>query len=236
MVPNVREGLLVPVAISSTHVAMTSVRMEPVWSALGEAAGAAAVLSLRAGTQFRDLNVTALQQLLLESGEKLFFYQDVDATTPHYTAIQQMSLLGAVDGDENYRFHPERPITIGQLARLLVAGLEVPLSITGSHFRDAPRGNEAFKFIETLYDASTSLGQPFLPFEQRMYLSYGSFKDSNAYVYPNAPVTQKVFQSMLVGAMRRKGLPAAGLKPPTDPNAFVGRGEACAVVWTIRAE
>ncbi len=235
LVPKNREGLLVPVAISSTHVAMASVRMEPVWSALGEAAGAAAVLSLKSGTPFRDLNVTALQQQLLESGEKLFFYQDVDAATPHYAAIQKMSLLGAVDGDENYRFHPERAITIGQVARLLVMGFDIPLSITGSHFRDAPRGHEAFKFIETLYDASTSSGHPFLPFEVRQYLSYAAYKDSNAYVYPDAPATTKVFRALVEGALIRKGLSLGAVQFKAEPNGIVSRAEACAAIAAIRS-
>ena len=42
LVPKQHNGILFPVGISSTHVAICSVRMEPVWSALGQAAGVAA--------------------------------------------------------------------------------------------------------------------------------------------------------------------------------------------------
>jgi len=69
----------------------------------------------------------------------------------------------------------------------------VPLSVTGAHFRDAPRGLENFKYIETLYDASTMSGKLLLPFEARNYLSYASYKDSLAFVYPDAPVSPEVF-------------------------------------------
>ena len=237
LVPKNREGLVVPVAISSTHVAMTSVRMEPVWSALGEAAGEAAVLALEKGVRFRDVPVPALQKRLLAGGAKLFFYQDVPAETPHFAAIQQMSLRGAADGDGNYRFHPEQPVTIGQLARLLVAGLEIPLSITGAHFRDAPRGHEAFRYIETLYDASTSSGQPFLPFEVRQYLTYASYKDSQAYIFPDAPVTPKTFRSMVEGALRYRvklGLAqSAAWQWTPEPAMFVSRAEACGAVAAV---
>ncbi len=42
MVPKRMENLLVPVALSSTHVAMSVLRMEPVWMTLGQVAGLAA--------------------------------------------------------------------------------------------------------------------------------------------------------------------------------------------------
>lgn len=234
LVPVNREGLLVPVAISSSHVAMTSVRMEPVWSALGEAAGAAAVLALKKGLAFRAVPVPELQKRLLASGAKLFFYQDVDASMAHFAAIQKLSLLGAVDGDENYRFHPERPITVGELARLLVKGLGLPLSITGAHFRDAPRGHEAFKYIETLYDASTSSGQPFLPFEVRQYLTYASYKDSMAFVYPDAPVTPEVFRRMTGGALRRAGKKLNAQEFRIESKSTVRRDEACEAIASLR--
>lgn len=238
LVPRNREGLLVPVAISATHVAMTSVRMEPVWSALGEAAGAAVVLSLRTGVAFRDLPVATIQQLLLDGGAKLFFYQDLDAKAPHYEAIQKLSMLGAVDGDENYRFHAELPITLGDLSRLLVVGLNIPLSITGAHFRDAQRGSKDFKYIETLYDASTESGHAFLPFELRTYLSYAAYKNALAYVYPDAPVSPQTFRAIVDGMLKHLEALGLGSVPvwqhkPEGP--YITRGEACEVIESLRS-
>src|SRR5260370_35127732 len=65
IVPKGVEGLLVPVAISATHVAFSAVRMDPTWMSMGQAAGVAAVLSLREKIDVRRLNVEKLQRELL---------------------------------------------------------------------------------------------------------------------------------------------------------------------------
>ena len=43
------ENLLVPVALSASHVAFSSIRVEPVWMILGESCGVGAALSLGDG-------------------------------------------------------------------------------------------------------------------------------------------------------------------------------------------
>ena len=64
-----------------------------------------------------------------------------------------------------YRFRPNEPITMGEFSQMAVNGLQMPLSITASHFTDVQRGHPAFKYIETLYDYSTQSRQPFFDFE-----------------------------------------------------------------------
>ena len=66
---------------------------------------------------------------------------------------------------EAYRFRPDEPITLGEFSKMVVNGLQIPLSITASHFTDVPRGHPAFKYIETLYDYSTQSEEPFFDFE-----------------------------------------------------------------------
>jgi hypothetical protein len=46
MLPKTLDNLLVPVALSSTHVAMSVLRMEPVWMTTGQVAGLAAAVAL----------------------------------------------------------------------------------------------------------------------------------------------------------------------------------------------
>jgi hypothetical protein len=58
---------------SSTHVAMCSVRMEPVWSALGQAAGVAAALAIDNKQELKDIPVKQIQDELLKQRCTLFF-------------------------------------------------------------------------------------------------------------------------------------------------------------------
>jgi hypothetical protein len=64
-------NLLVPVCVSSTHVAFGSVRMEPVFMILGQSAAAAASLAIDESTSVQDVSVPALQEMLLKRGQRL---------------------------------------------------------------------------------------------------------------------------------------------------------------------
>ncbi len=185
MIPKEHKGIIFPVGISSTHVAMSSVRMEPVWSQLGQAAGVAAALAIDIGIELADVPVYQIQNELLKQGSVLFFYTDLPAGTPSFEAVQKLSLLNAIDNSANlkylnrdgpalslshtnkeaYRFRPNDLITLGEFAQMAVNGLQVPLSITATHFFDVQRGHPSFKYIETLYDNSTQSLKPFFKYE-----------------------------------------------------------------------
>lgn len=66
--PHEPKNLLVPVCISATHVAYASLRMEPVYMMLGQAAGTAAHLALDGGTSVQDVDVEKLRGLLSKEG------------------------------------------------------------------------------------------------------------------------------------------------------------------------
>ncbi len=59
-------NLLVPVCLSASHIAYCSLRMEPVYMAMGQAAGLAAVMANKAGVSVQELPVAALRTKLLE--------------------------------------------------------------------------------------------------------------------------------------------------------------------------
>lgn len=69
MLPEQVKGLLAAVPISATHVAFSSIRMEPTWMALGQAAGAAAALCVQQQCEPEQLSVSLLREHLKGAGQ-----------------------------------------------------------------------------------------------------------------------------------------------------------------------
>ena len=65
------DNLLVPVALSSTHVAMSSLRIEGTWMVLGQSAGVAAALTAAADVAVQELPYPRLRERLLAQGQVL---------------------------------------------------------------------------------------------------------------------------------------------------------------------
>jgi len=68
LVPKKIDGLLVPVACSASHVGYQTIRMEPVFMALGEASGIAAVLSIQKRVPLRRAPIDELQREIVARG------------------------------------------------------------------------------------------------------------------------------------------------------------------------
>lgn len=64
-------NLLVPVALSASHIAYGSIRMEPVFMILGQSAATAAVHAIEAGVAVQDIDVPKLQERLRADGQIL---------------------------------------------------------------------------------------------------------------------------------------------------------------------
>ena len=238
LVPKQHNGILFPVGISSTHVAICSVRMEPVWSALGQAAGVAAALAINNKQELRDVSVQSIQDELLRQRCTLFFYTDLPGDSPAFTAVQKLSLLDAVAGPDindystkqskglaslelkAYRFRPDEPITLSEFSKMVVNGLQISLSITASHFADVPRGHPAFKFIETLYDYSTQSKTPFFDFDPG-----DDFRTARA--HPEKHVTGVQAEKILSGLLQQEVL----LQSKSDTD--LTRGEAAMLIHKL---
>jgi hypothetical protein len=90
------DNLLVPVAISASHVGWGSIRLEPVWMQLGESAGHAAALSLKHQTTPTQLNPDLLIRKLVTSQVMIAFFNDLDITSddPRIPAAQYFATQG----------------------------------------------------------------------------------------------------------------------------------------------
>lgn len=71
------ENLLVPVAVSASHIAYGSIRMEPVFMVLGQSAATAAALAIDGALAVQDVPYARLRERLLRDGQVL----EADAVT-----------------------------------------------------------------------------------------------------------------------------------------------------------
>ena len=73
LVPKKEEcnNLIVPVCVSSTHIAFGSIRMEPVFMVLGQSAATAAVLAIDANVSVQDVPYPNLKEQLLKDRQRL---------------------------------------------------------------------------------------------------------------------------------------------------------------------
>jgi hypothetical protein len=62
------ENLLVPVCLSASHTAYSSVRMEPQYMLIGQASGVAAALAIAEDKPVQDISIADLQAKLKEHG------------------------------------------------------------------------------------------------------------------------------------------------------------------------
>jgi hypothetical protein len=69
--PQQCDNLLVPVALSCTHVGISSLRIEGAWMVIGQGAGVAAALSAQDGVAVQELPYARLRERLLAQGQVL---------------------------------------------------------------------------------------------------------------------------------------------------------------------
>jgi len=85
-------NLLVPIALSSTHIAFGSIRMEPVFMVLAQSAAIAAAMAIDGETSVQDVNIAALQ-------DKIKSDPLMDGSTPDLLIDNDDSLHVTVTGN-----------------------------------------------------------------------------------------------------------------------------------------
>ena len=93
-VPSKVDGLLVGCAVSASHVAYSSLRMEPTWTAIGQAVGLAAAQAIHAGQEVRDVDVEQLQRKLHKAGAMTVYLSDIPVTSSLFPVAQYFGTKG----------------------------------------------------------------------------------------------------------------------------------------------
>lgn len=109
LVPEKVLGLIVPVAASTTHVAYSTVRMEPLWMGIGQVAGIAAHLSRKLQVEIKDVPVLQLQDILIKRHQILTYFKDIDRSDKAFDAVQFWGTKGFFD---SYLAKPQENLSI----------------------------------------------------------------------------------------------------------------------------
>lgn len=81
-------NLLVPVALSCTHVGISSIRVEPTWMILGQSAGIAAAMAAQEMLPVQELSYARLRKRLLAQGQVL----DLPVIAPELQAVKSIAV------------------------------------------------------------------------------------------------------------------------------------------------
>ncbi len=135
IVPKANEcpNLLVPVCVSSSHIAYGSIRMEPVFMILGQSAATAAVLAIDDKTDVQKIDFAKLKERLVADKQVLEF-----SAPPKLGAVDPGKLPGVVvdDGAAELKGFSSTSASIGPFVG---AGYR--------HDGNADRGKQSAKFV-----------------------------------------------------------------------------------------
>lgn len=93
-----RNNLLVPVAVSSSHVGFCALRLEPIWMSLGQASGHAAAIAAKTGKPVHEIPLAALQARLHQDKSATVYVADVLPGHPLFEAVQWWGTAGGLHG------------------------------------------------------------------------------------------------------------------------------------------
>jgi hypothetical protein len=98
IIPQKTVNLLVPVACSASHFGFGALRLEPIWSSLGQAAGWAAHVALDQAVPVQEIDIPRLQSLLHGDRSATIYVSDVPPDHPDFAAVQWFGTLGGLHG------------------------------------------------------------------------------------------------------------------------------------------
>lgn len=227
VIPDESPGLLVSTAVSATHVAYGTLRMEPLRMSLGQAAGTLAAMAVRFGVDPDRVPFAIVQDKLLSQKSYITWFSDVDDETPHFKAIQFLGVLGFFPGEE---FRPDESLTVeeanwlvNRLIELETSGAGVPPSST------PPDGGVPITragFAALLVDAKRQLDPNWAPEP----LAVSHYAD----LQPGSPVSvfAETLYSHHIETVTWSGPPSFSDKGKLfNPDAPISRADAAQSIW-----
>ena len=100
IVPKGVDNLLIPVPVSGSHIGFSTLRMEPCWMAMGQAAGIAASICIDNQTKIKNVPINILQNKLIQQKSTLYYFRDITIDSPDFELVQYMGLRGYLPGWE----------------------------------------------------------------------------------------------------------------------------------------
>lgn len=257
MVPKEIDGLLVPMAVSGTHIGFGVLRIDPSRLNMGQAAGVAAAMAIRANIQPRQISVPELQKRLLGQGQTLFYYTDLYPSHKHFQAIQRLSMAGVTEGGDDFSFRPDDPATRADASQFVFHGLGLSPKVDNwardfYKMRHWSPGSESSRpshwssyFLMTLYkmgaiDQGTAEQLRVTDLATRgevahwLCVALGIQETPAEPYFSDVPRSHRYFAT--ITALAQRGLlPGAKRGQPLDPDSRITRGEACHVVDFVRS-
>lgn len=112
LIPENIDGLIAAEkSISVSHIVNGCTRLQPIVMLIGQAAGAAAALSVKHSVEPKHVNINELQNILIDSGCQLFPYKDLWNYLPFFNAVQHLALSGVFVDNDSFSFQPNDIIT-----------------------------------------------------------------------------------------------------------------------------
>jgi len=94
ILPEDHVNVLASVPVSASHIAYCAIRMEPTWTAIGEAAGITAALAAENEQHVQEVEVTEVQRHLHEHDAKTIYFADIESDSPYFRAAQHFGTRG----------------------------------------------------------------------------------------------------------------------------------------------
>jgi len=105
--------------ISVSHLVNGTTRLQPVVMQVGQAVGAAAAISVIDNVQPKDVPVSMLQDILVKSGSKIFYFADIPDTHFAYPYVTKLALKKIFPEYSSFDFNPEHYISRAEVVVMI---------------------------------------------------------------------------------------------------------------------